>query len=166
LVSSLLSFCSLLADFFLNVLVYGGEIREAGLLAEDGGGEEAAAVEVVVVVMAIIRGLRLHIAAHVLMTVPVSDLEVDLLRRAGDQVSGREQWVALQRDMKWAGGLGTVTELLLDKKDHSSVDKLTTTLERAARRHVRRHRSQARQPALDLGRQGVGSRSAILEHIY
>lgn len=161
LVSSLLSFYLLLVDSLPSALV-DGEIRQAGLLDEDGDGAE----EVVVAgVTAIILGRHLPIAASALMILPALDLEVDLLRRVGDQASGRERWVALLRDMRWAGVRLTTTVPPLNKEDHSLADRISMMPERAARRHARRHHSRARQPALDLDRQGVGSRPGSAKYI-
>jgi hypothetical protein len=138
-------------------LVYGGTREAELLLGEDGDGEEEEAAVEVAEVMAIIQGLHLPIAAPAMMRVLVSGLVVGLLHRVGDRDSGRERWVALQRDMRWDGVPVITTALPRNKEDHSLADRIPMTPEKAARRHVRRRRFQPRQPALVLDRQDVGS---------
>lgn len=162
--SSLLSSYSLLADSLLSAFVF-GVTREVELLDEDGDGEEGVAGVEVAGAMAIIQGLLLPIAAPAPMIALALDLEADPLRKAGDRVSGREQWVALQRDMRWDGVPRTTTVPPLNREDRSLVDRITMMPERAVRGRLRRLHFQPRQPALDLDRQDAGSRSGFAKYI-
>jgi hypothetical protein len=144
-------------------LVYGGTSEAQLLLGEDGDGEEA--VVEVAVVMAILQGLHLLIAVPAMTRVPASGSEADLLHRAGDRVSGRERWVVLQRDMRWDGVPVTTIVLPLNKEDHSLADRTIMMLERVARGHARRRRSQPRQPALVLDLQDGGRGPGFANYI-
>jgi hypothetical protein len=165
LVSSLLYFYSLLADSLPSALVY-VETREAELLLGEDGAGEVVVAQVVAQVMATIQGgLHPLIAAPAMMRVSASDLEVDLLHRVGDRVSGRERWVALQRDMRWDGVPVTTIVLPHNKEDHSLADRTIMMPERAARGHIRHRRSQPRQQALVLDPQDEGSEPGFAQYI-